>query len=143
MDAPKIKTVFSDTDLEVKFDSILYGYRKRFPEECKAFIKAVQHTRADLLSSSAISEGGHFLYKAMIPARLLYAIQSNYWRLGFPRNWLDDPKFIHKFLARAKVFCINETSKPTIRSQDRKDLEDDFPHAHAEKYGWGPEDDCA
>jgi hypothetical protein len=120
--APSVPKVFTDEDLEVKFNSLLYGWSRRFPLECVQFLDQVARDRRSILREDAMSVGGTMLWKASIPGGLFYAIQLNHEKLGLPKNWTDHPKFMPKFLECAKAFCINEVSVPKLH-EDRKDIE--------------------
>jgi hypothetical protein len=134
--APHVPELFSDTDLDTKIDSIVYGWARRFPLLAEAHIKSVELIRQYLDNNNAMSKGKNMLMKAMIPEGVFGAIERNYWKLGFPRNWADHPKFMGKLLSRCQKFCVNTSSVPDFgKMSDRWDLEDDFDHAEAEADG--------
>ena len=125
--APSIPTIFTSEDLRDKYLSILKHWKKKFPLEYHDTIEHVKKMRQHL-NDKGISEDGLRLWKGSIPARVLYTMNSTEGlrRLGLPRNWMDSPKFGKVWWEEVRAFCLNESSIPTFRMQDRvQELEED------------------
>jgi len=120
--APSTPTIFSDIDLEQKIDSVLYYYSKNYPEECEMFVEYIKERRRSLYNANGTSIDGLFSEKASVPNTVFMAMVRY-----FGRNWTSNDRLAKKWWSRAKIFCVNENSIPTIRVAEDYRSDEELP----------------
>lgn len=129
MKAPKVLTLETSKDIDEKIVGLLKWYEKKFPEEFSAYREHIKKVRSNLIHDAAMSEGGHFLFKAQIPQKLYYMIPRLWeysWKSegkpheDFPGFWSSiKAKVYHRFFQVAQIFCVNTSSTPKVREDGK------------------------
>lgn len=100
-------TIHTDEALVRTFENMWKVFQKNEPEFCRDFLEWVKQRRGSLIHANAMSEKGHFMAIAEIPARI-----DNMMNYIYGKNWKDNPRIANPFYRVFEQFRINQSTNP-------------------------------